>query len=101
MSIQLKKQSQTVLVTGGAGFIGSHLIDALLAAGDVVVNLDNFNSFYDPQIKRDNIKEHLQHKNYHLVDGDLRDKNALTKAFSYGPFDAVVHLAAMAGFALL
>lgn len=85
------------MVTGGAGFIGSHLIDSLLAAGDRVVNLDNFNSFYDPQIKRNNIKRHLLQNNYRLVEGDIRDKKALAEAFSASSFDAVVHLAAMAG----
>jgi UDP-glucuronate 4-epimerase len=97
MNSQTKPLNQNVLVTGGAGFIGSHLIDALLAAGNNVVNLDSFDTFYDPQIKRNNIKTHLQHKNYHLVEGDLRDERALVKAFAYGKFDVIVHLAAMAG----
>lgn len=95
--IAQKNSQRKVLVTGGAGFIGSHLIDALLAADDLVINLDNFNSFYDPLIKRDNIKEHLLHKNYYLVEGDLRDIKKLDEAFDHGPFDAVIHLAALAG----
>src|ERR1700721_1125186 len=93
----MNKQQRKILITGAAGFIGSHLVDALLANGDFIVNLDNFNDFYDPKIKRDNIKDHLLHKNYKLVEGDLRDKKTLQEAFSCGSFDVVVHLAAMAG----
>lgn len=92
-----KTKTQNILVTGGAGFIGSHLIDELLERGDYVVNIDNFNNFYKPQIKRDNIANHLTQPNYRLAEGDLRDKKTLEKAFSFGPFDAVIHLAAMAG----
>jgi UDP-glucuronate 4-epimerase len=88
---------RNVLVTGGAGFIGSHLVDRLLANGDRVTVLDNFNDFYSVQIKRDNVQDHLPQPNYTLVDGDLRDQNALEQAFGKDPFDVVVHLAAMAG----
>lgn len=86
-----------VLVTGGAGFIGSHLIDKLLAQGDEVTVLDNFNDYYDPSNKRINIQEHLKNKNYRIVEGDLRDDASLGKVFQSAPFDSVVHLAAMAG----
>jgi UDP-glucuronate 4-epimerase len=88
---------QTALVTGGAGFIGSHLVDALLKLGHRVVTFDNFNSYYDPSVKRQNIAKHLANPNYTLVEGDLRDKAKVTEAFAYGPFNYVVHLAAMAG----
>ena len=93
----MMKRQRKILVTGAAGFIGTHLVDALLLNDDLIVNLDNFNSFYDPQIKRENIEGHLHNNNYHLVEGDLRDKNKLAEAFALGPFDAVIHLAAMAG----
>ena len=72
-------------------------MDALLGSGDRVVNIDNFNDFYDPQIKRNNIKEHLLQKQYRLIEGDIRDKKILEETFSKFEFDTVVHLAAMAG----
>jgi UDP-glucuronate 4-epimerase len=89
--------NRNILVTGGAGFIGSHLVDELLKSHEKVTVLDNFNDFYSQKTKRENIVEHLKEKNYKLIEGDLRDRNAVTQAFSEGPFDAIVHLAAMAG----
>jgi UDP-glucuronate 4-epimerase len=88
---------QKILVTGGAGFIGSHLVDRLLDEGEVVTVLDNFNSFYDPAIKRDNIKPHLDHGSYRLIDGDIRDLALVKEICRAGKFDQVIHLAAMAG----
>jgi UDP-glucuronate 4-epimerase len=85
-----------VLVTGGAGFIGSHLVERLLARGDEVTVLDNFNDFYDPAIKRENAAE-LQAAGARLVDGDIRDMGAVASLFRAGRFEGVVHLAAMAG----
>lgn len=85
------------LVTGGAGFIGSHLVDKLLESGAGVVVLDDFNDFYDPNIKRRNIKEHLSNPNYTLCEGDIRDIDLLQQIFSEHSFDAVIHLAARAG----
>jgi UDP-glucuronate 4-epimerase len=85
-----------VLVTGAAGFIGSHLSERLLAEGRSVVGLDNFNDFYDPKIKRNNIKDCLKNKNFHLVEADIRDRNACDKAIGDG-IDIIVHLAARAG----
>ncbi len=85
------------LVTGGAGFIGSHLVDSLLQRGEQVSVIDNFNNFYDPEIKRSNIREHLQHDNYALVEGDIRDNQKIIDTFKAGKFDRVIHLAAMAG----
>ena len=54
------------LVTGGAGFIGSHLIDNLLADGHAVIAVDNFNDYYDPNLKRNNIKKHLNNPNFKI-----------------------------------
>lgn len=91
-----------VLVTGGAGFIGSHLVEALLRRGDEVVILDNFNDFYDPAIKRRNVGEIERTAaevgaEVEVVEGDIRDQGLVAALFERGGFDAVVHLAAMAG----
>lgn len=85
-----------VLVTGGAGFIGSHLVDALLADGWRVTALDNFDPFYADAIKQRNIAAHLVHPAYRLVQGDLRDRDGMVRALD-GGYDAIVHLAAKAG----
>ena len=85
-----------ILVTGAAGFIGSHLVDALLARGNEVVGIDNFNDFYDPSIKRANIEPHRDDAGFRLVEGDIRDPEAVEAALAPG-IDVVVHLAAMAG----
>ncbi|MBI5379076.1 MAG: GDP-mannose 4,6-dehydratase, partial [Nitrospirae bacterium] len=61
------------LVTGGAGFIGSHLCEALIAQGEEVVCLDNFDPFYDPAIKRQHLRSLLAHPRFQLVEGDIRD----------------------------
>lgn len=84
------------LVTGGAGFIGSHLVDKLLAEGWQVTVVDNFDPFYDPAIKRRNIAAHLDFENYNLVECDIRDLEALRTRLS-GDYDVIVHLAAKAG----
>ena len=85
-----------VLVTGGAGFIGSHLTRRLLARGDRVTVLDDFNDFYDPARKRANVAPFLDRGDYRLVEGDIRDADLVDDLFRSG-FDAVVHLAARAG----
>ncbi len=86
-----------VLVTGGAGFIGSHLVERLLAEGNSVVAIDSFCDFYDPSVKRDNVKTALSHSRYRLVEGDIRNVEDLERTFDESPFDVIVHLAAMAG----
>jgi UDP-glucuronate 4-epimerase len=84
-----------ILVTGGAGFIGSHLVEKLLADGHDVAILDDFNDFYDPQIKRDNISAVA--KKIALHDVDLRDGDQVSSLFRHEKFDTIVHLAARAG----
>ena len=86
-----------ILVTGGAGFIGSHLSEALLARGDSVTVLDNFEPFYDPVIKRRNLARALQSETFSLVEGDIRSEGLLKALFTRCRFDAVVHFAALAG----
>jgi UDP-glucuronate 4-epimerase len=87
---------RNVLVTGGAGFIGSHLVDALLARGCDVTVLDNFDPFYSRAIKEHNLSAALQHARCRLVEADLRDFADLRSRLG-GPFDAIAHLAAKAG----
>ena len=84
-----------ILVTGGAGFIGSHLVEKLLATGHEVAILDDFNDFYDPQIKRANVASVAGDVAIHRV--DLRDSNAVNMLFHREKFDAIAHLAARAG----
>jgi UDP-glucuronate 4-epimerase len=84
-----------VLVTGGAGFIGSHLVERLLAAGHEVAILDDFNDFYDPLIKRANIAAVSKDVAIHHV--DLRDAAAVRNVFHGEKFDTIAHLAARAG----
>jgi len=66
-----------VLVTGGAGFIGSHLVERLLEEGHRIVCLDNFDDFYDPALKRRNLARASQNPGFKLVEGDLRDEKLL------------------------
>lgn len=86
-----------ILVTGGAGFIGSHVSEALLARGEAVVCLDNFDDFYAPAVKRRNLAAVLRHPGFSLVEGDLRDAAVLEKLFRRHRVGAVIHLAARAG----
>ncbi|NUN13863.1 MAG: GDP-mannose 4,6-dehydratase [Myxococcales bacterium] len=86
-----------VLVTGGAGFIGSFVVERLLDRGESVVCIDDFNPFYDPAIKRHNLRTAMQNPRFTLVEADICDNDALTQVFDSGPFDVVVHLAARAG----
>ena len=86
-----------ILVTGGAGFIGSHLCEALLEQGREVLVLDNFNDFYDPAIKRKNVEKALTYSQYSLKDGDIRDDELVDEIMTQFKPQAVIHLAAMAG----
>ena len=88
---------QRVLVTGAAGFIGSSLVDRLLAEGREVVGLDCFDPFYPEQAKLRNLGSALDHARFRLVRGDIRDSEALGGVFASGEIEGVVHLAALAG----
>ena len=83
------------LVTGGAGFIGSHLTEALLKQGHQVTVFDDFNDYYDPVIKRGNLAHVIS--DIQLVEADIRDAVTVERTFARNQFDAVVHLAARAG----
>jgi len=86
-----------VLITGVAGFIGSHLAEALLARGDEVVGIDNFNDYYDPAIKRQNLAIAQASTAFQLHEIDICDEAALREVFSKTSPEVVVHLAARAG----
>ncbi|HEY0547578.1 MAG TPA: GDP-mannose 4,6-dehydratase [Pyrinomonadaceae bacterium] len=89
---------KNILVTGGAGFIGSHLVDKLLSERAWrVVAVDDFNDFYEPELKRANVRSHVADAAYRLVEADIRDRAALDEIFAATKFDAIVHLAARAG----
>jgi len=85
------------LITGGAGFIGSHLCERLLSRGHAIVTIDNFNDYYDPAIKRRNIEAVLGHSHYTLVEGDILHQEKIQELFRKHEFEVVVHLAARAG----
>lgn len=89
--------AKTILVTGAAGFIGSHTTERLLDRGDRVIGLDNFNDYYDPQLKRENADQLSRYSGFELVEGDIRDQSLVDRLFSQYRFDAVIHLAGMAG----
>jgi UDP-glucuronate 4-epimerase len=84
-----------ILVTGGAGFIGSHLVEKLLGGGHDVAILDDFNDYYDPRIKRENMSSFAGQVPVHQV--DLRDAAAARKVFQGAKFEVIMHLAARAG----
>ena len=86
-----------ILVTGGAGFIGSAIAKRLVERGDRVVILDNFNDYYDPQLKRDRIEVFLKGIDFKLYEGDIRDTKLVEDIFASEKIEKVVHLAAMAG----
>ncbi len=86
-----------ILVTGGSGFIGSHLCEKLIALGLETINLDNFCDNYDPAVKERNISGLLENPLYHLYRGDIRDNQVLDRIFTTHPIRNIIHLAALAG----
>ena len=85
-----KNSGKTILVTGGAGFIGSHLIDRLLVNDNQIICLDNLNDYYNPEIKKLNQSEHLNHLNYTFIKGDIRDGEMIRNLFENHP---IFHIA--------
>ena len=94
---QYYKIKMKVIVTGGAGFIGSHVSDVLLDRGDTVICIDDFNDYYNPDRKRENIKNALQNPNFILEEGDIRDYKFLEQVFQKHNPEKIIHLAARAG----
>jgi UDP-glucuronate 4-epimerase len=86
-----------VLVTGAAGFIGSHLAEKLARRGDDVVGLDNFNDYYNPAKKRANEARLNAYPNFKMIEADIRDRQRMFDIFEEEQFEVVAHLAAMAG----
>lgn len=86
-----------VLITGGAGFIGSTLADKLLSEGNKVVVIDNFNDYYSPELKEANVEVNENNVNYKLYRGDICDRELVDNVFAENSIDKVVHIAARAG----
>jgi len=85
------------LITGGAGFIGSHLVEQLISENHEILCLDNFNDYYNPAIKWKNIDAVRHYPNYKMIQGDILDEALLDQIFQQQQFDGIVHLAARAG----
>ena len=88
---------KTYLITGGAGFIGSTLAKRLLKEGNKVIIVDNFNDYYNSQLKENNVSELGDNENLRIYRADIRDVDAMRNVFDENQIDAVMHLAAMAG----
>lgn len=93
----MKSNQQTILVTGGAGFIGSHLVERLFKEEHQVICFDNFDNFYNPKIKWVNLQAMMKKTNFTLVEGDIRDIKCQKKTFEQHQIETVIHLAAIAG----
>jgi UDP-glucuronate 4-epimerase len=85
-----------VLVTGGAGFIGSHLVEKLLNNDFEVTVIDNFDPFYDRKIKENNMSDFIQHPKFHFIELDILDYEIMNQKLT-NKYDAIIHLAAKAG----
>ena len=87
----------SILVTGGAGFIGSHLCETLLRGGREVIALDNFDAFYDPAVKRAGLTACMKAERFRLIEGDIRDARCVESILKENRVELIVHLAARAG----
>jgi UDP-glucose 4-epimerase len=85
------------LITGGAGFIGSHLVDKLLSEKHELICLDNFDPYYNPSIKRENIKSAMANGKFHLIEGDIRNRGQVEDIIIENSVEMIFHLAAQAG----
>jgi UDP-glucuronate 4-epimerase len=95
--ISTKFSMKKVAITGAAGFIGSTLADYLLHRGDIVLAIDNFNTHYDPQVKRDNIRHALADAHYTLYEDDIRDSSRMAEILKLEKPDTIVHVAGYTG----
>ena len=87
----------SILITGAAGFIGSHLVDTLLLANESIIGIDSFNNYYSPSIKENNLKEAKKNSNFTLITGSILDTHLLDTIFKDNSITAIIHLAAYAG----
>ncbi|MBC8389142.1 MAG: GDP-mannose 4,6-dehydratase [Actinobacteria bacterium] len=86
-----------ILITGGAGFIGSHLCEKLIDLNHKIICIDNFNNYYNPKIKENNLKNIIDNKNFNLYRLDILNKEKINKIFSAQKINIIIHLAARAG----
>src|SRR5581483_2568691 len=93
----MRTSMTTYLVTGAAGFIGFHTSRRLLERGDAVIGIDNLNSYYSVQLKRDRLAQLEGHPNFRFESVDLADRAGMARLFESRQFEIVIHLAAQAG----
>lgn len=86
-----------ILITGGAGFIGSHLIKKLSSLNYKITTVDDLNDYYDPELKKNRLKKFLKDSDFEFIKADISDKKALDKIFAAREFNVICHLAAQAG----